>query len=82
LPSFSSSCVTARHWCLQSLLKYRKVLYWRTASGEEVDFVIETPARTIPIEVKAATRVSAGDARGLESFLEEYADAGLQAWRS
>ncbi|MEJ1965872.1 MAG: ATP-binding protein [Gammaproteobacteria bacterium] len=51
-----------------------EVLYWRTATGEEVDFVIETPARTIPIEVKAATRVSASDARGLESFLEEYTD--------
>jgi predicted AAA+ superfamily ATPase len=52
-----------------------EILYWRTAAGEEVDFVIETPARTIPIEVKAATRVSASDARGLESFLEEYADS-------
>jgi uncharacterized protein len=51
-----------------------EVLYWRTASGEEVDFVIETPARTIPIEVKAAARVSPSDARGLESFLEEYSD--------
>lgn len=51
-----------------------EVLYWRTASGEEVDFVIETPARTIPIEVKAAARVSPADARGLETFLEEYAD--------
>jgi len=50
-----------------------EVLYWRTASGEEVDFVIETPARTIPIEVKTAARVSPSDARGLESFLEEYA---------
>ncbi len=42
-----------------------EVIYWRTATGDEVDFVIETPARTIPIEVKAATRVSTGDARGL-----------------
>ncbi len=37
-----------------------------------MDFVIETPSRTLPIEVKAATRVSPGDARGLESFLDEY----------
>lgn len=51
-----------------------EVLYWRTATGEEVDLVIETPSRTIPIEVKTATRLSPADARGLESFLEEYAD--------
>jgi predicted AAA+ superfamily ATPase len=57
-----------------------EVLYWRTVSGEEVDFVIETPSRTLPIEVKAATRVSPSDARGLTAFLEEYAsssDGGL-----
>lgn len=51
-----------------------EVLYWRTAAGEEVDLVIETPSRTVPIEVKAATRVGPADARGLESFLDEYAD--------
>jgi predicted AAA+ superfamily ATPase len=51
------------------------VVYWRTASGEEVDFVIETPTRTLPIEIKAATRVSPSDARGLESFLDEYPDS-------
>ncbi len=49
-----------------------EVLYWRTAAGQEVDFVIETASRTLPIEVKAATRLSAADARGLESFLQEY----------
>jgi uncharacterized protein len=57
-----------------------EVLYWRTTSGEEVDFVIETPSRTLPIEVKTATRVSPGDARGVESFLDEYpntSDGGL-----
>ena len=52
-----------------------EVLYWRTASGEEVDFVIETATRTIPIEVKAATRLAPADARGLESFLDEYASS-------
>lgn len=57
-----------------------EVLYWRTASGLEVDFVIETPRRLLPIEVKAAGRVTAGDAKGVEAFLDEYpdlADGGL-----
>lgn len=51
-----------------------EILYWRTASGEEVDFVIETPSGVLPIEVKSATRVSRADARGLEAFLTEYGD--------
>lgn len=51
-----------------------EVLYWRTATGIEVDFVIETPQRLLPIEVKAATRVVPSDAKGLEAFLDEYPD--------
>ncbi len=52
-----------------------EILYWRTASGQEVDFVIETPKRLVPIEVKAAARVTPADARGLEAFLDEYKGA-------
>ena len=51
-----------------------EVLWWRTATGQEVDFVIETPARVLPVEVKASGRVTPADARGLETFLDEYAD--------
>jgi predicted AAA+ superfamily ATPase len=51
-----------------------EVLYWRTATGQEVDFVVETPKRLLPIEVKASTRVSAADVKGLEAFLDEYPD--------
>jgi uncharacterized protein len=57
-----------------------EVLYWRTATGIEVDFIIETPDRLLPIEIKAAARVTTADAKGLESFLDEYpdlADGGL-----
>jgi hypothetical protein len=51
-----------------------EILYWRTAGGVEVDFVIETPRRLLPIEVKTATRAVPADAKGLESFLKEYRD--------
>lgn len=51
-----------------------EVLYWRTATGIEVDFVIETPNRLLPIEIKASARVTPADARGLEAFLDEYPD--------
>jgi hypothetical protein len=51
-----------------------EILYWRTATGIEVDFVIERPNRLLPIEVKAAARVTPADAKGLEAFLDEYPD--------
>lgn len=49
-----------------------EVLYWRTASGDEVDFVIETGGRLIPIEVKSMARPRQADARHLRTFRDEY----------
>jgi len=54
--------------------------YWRTATGEEVDFVIERGDDLMPIEIKASSTVSVADARHLQSFRSEYrarARAGL-----
>jgi predicted AAA+ superfamily ATPase len=61
-------------------LEHAEVGYWRTASGEEVDFVIEAGGRLLPIEVKASARPRLTDARHLRSFRTEYgkkARAGL-----
>jgi predicted AAA+ superfamily ATPase len=49
-----------------------EVLYWRTATGEEVDFVIEAGRTLLPIEVKATGRPRVGDAKHLRTFREEY----------
>lgn len=49
-----------------------ELAYWRTASGEEVDFVIEASGRLLPIEVKAGGRPRLSDARHLRSFGAEY----------
>ena len=57
-----------------------EVFYWRTAVGEEVDFVIEAGGRLLPIEVKATARPRLRDAEHLRSFRAEYgtrARAGL-----
>ena len=54
--------------------------YWRTATGEEVDFVVESGSRLLPIEIKATTKPRMQDARHLQSFREEYGNrsrAGL-----
>lgn len=51
-----------------------QLLYWRTHDGEEVDFVIESADRLLPIEVKAAARVGHADARHVRTFREQYGD--------
>ncbi len=48
------------------------VLYWRTAAGVEVDFVIEDGGTLLPIEVKASTALGSRDAAAATTFLEEY----------
>jgi predicted AAA+ superfamily ATPase len=57
-----------------------EIAYWRTASGEEVDLVIEAGGRLLPIEIKAGGRPRLADAAHLRSFRAEYgkrARAGL-----
>lgn len=51
-----------------------EVLFWRTATDLEVDFVLETRGGLLPVEVKAATSPGFTDTRGLRAFREEYRD--------
>ena len=52
------------------------LFYWRTASGQEVDVVLEDRAgRVVGVEVKAAATLSANDVRGL---LAQETAAGKQ----
>jgi predicted AAA+ superfamily ATPase len=57
-----------------------EVFYWRTAVGEEVDLVIDSGGRLLPIEVKAFARPRLADTAHLRAFQAEYgkdARAGL-----
>jgi uncharacterized protein len=49
--------------------------YWRTTTGEEVDFVVETDTGLLPIEVKATRRPTLADATHLRAFRAEYGSA-------
>jgi hypothetical protein len=72
---------------LQDLLAWRdarldraQIGYWRTAIGEELDFVIEAGGRLLPVEVKASARPRLADSAHLRTFRTEYgrkARAGL-----
>jgi predicted AAA+ superfamily ATPase len=52
-----------------------EILYWRTAAGEEVDFVVEVGRQLIPIEVKATPRPRLRDAAPLRAFRADYGKA-------
>ena len=50
------------------------ILFWRTSKGVEVDLVIETPHRLLPIEIKNTPSLRVDSARHLLTFLDEYPD--------
>ncbi|MCC6765409.1 MAG: DUF4143 domain-containing protein [Deltaproteobacteria bacterium] len=46
--------------------------YWRTVDGAEIDFILETPRETIPIEVKYTANPRPADAREVERFVQRH----------
>ncbi len=53
------------------------VHYWRTVRGDEVDFVIETGAGLLPVEVKSTTRPRLAHTHGISMFRSEYGSRAL-----
>lgn len=49
-----------------------EIFYWRTQTGNEVDFVIESRGRVLPIEVKSTERPRQDDIKHLRTFCAEY----------
>ena len=63
-----------RAWCDYS--GYEKSLfYWRTATDDEVDFIIYTPKDFVALEVKNADKVSRSDLSALKLFKRDYPEA-------
>ncbi|MDE3243284.1 MAG: ATP-binding protein [Nitrospirota bacterium] len=63
----------------ETLTPRPEILYWRTVSGAEVDFVIERAGKVVPMEVKASGRPRATDIQHLRLFLAEYGKAAPHA---
>ena len=57
------------------LARATEVLWWRTASGTEVDFVIEQGRKLVAVEVKSTATPRSSDARQLAAFRDEYGSA-------
>jgi uncharacterized protein len=49
-----------------------RIYFWRTATGEEVDFVVERNGRLLPVEAKLTASPKPEHARGIERFRELY----------
>jgi predicted AAA+ superfamily ATPase len=52
-----------------------RLCFWRTKSGNEVDFIVYGNDTFCAIEVKSTTRVHDKMLRGLQAFREDYPDA-------
>jgi uncharacterized protein len=53
-------------------LERAELAYWRSTTGEEVDFVIETGGHLLPVEVKAGAQPRLADVAHLRTFRKEY----------
>jgi len=66
------------HAQLLALLSRRSgpesLFYWRTHAGAEVDLVLSTGGRLLPIEVKWSAAPGRSSLRGIESFLADHGE--------
>jgi predicted AAA+ superfamily ATPase len=72
------------NYVLTDLLAWRdtetprpEISYWRTASGEEVDFIVDRKRKLLAIEIKSGGAPSARDAAHLKAFCAEYGSQAL-----
>lgn len=56
----------------ESMEPAASVYYWRTASGKEIDFVIEHGRRLMAVEVKLTQSPKTSDIKNLLSFMDDY----------
>jgi predicted AAA+ superfamily ATPase len=56
------------------------VTFWRTASGQEVDLLVEENGKLVPIEVKATATPRPGMASGLQAFVPDYPNCADRGW--
>ncbi len=55
-----------------------RLAYWRTKSGNEVDFIVWGQAGFWALEVKHTTSIRPRDLRGLKAFREDYPEAEIR----
>lgn len=48
-----------------------RLYYWRTKTKEEVDIIVYTPERLLPIEIKSNKKIQTRHLKGIKSFLRK-----------
>lgn len=71
-PIFENLCFNEFHKILTASTNQLNIYFWRTASGAEVDFVIENGDQLIPIEVKFSSTYGGYDLKNLLRFKQNY----------
>ncbi len=56
------------------------VYFWRTSTGTEVDLVVDTGQRLVPIEVKLSATPNRAMARGIEVFRKDFPKQATQGY--
>lgn len=57
-----------------------QVYFWRTSSGTEVDVVVETQGRLVPVETKTSATPNRRMARGIEAFCDQLGDRAAKGY--
>jgi uncharacterized protein len=57
-----------------------QVYFWRTAAGTEVDIVVETGGKLVPIEVKLSATPRPAMAASIRTFQEDFGDKALPGY--
>jgi predicted AAA+ superfamily ATPase len=57
-----------------------QVYYWRTSTGTEVDILIETAGKLVPIEVKLSATPQPAMASSIKTFQEDFGDKAMSGY--
>ena len=65
---------------LDSVSNYHKIYFWRTHSGQEVDFVVQIGEQIVPFEVTYSIQVLPKKVRNLKVFLKDNPKANFAVY--
>lgn len=69
---FETWAINYIHQQFGTLATAPKTYHWRTASGAEVDLILERSGKLYPIEMKCKTHLSKADLSGMKAFRDTY----------
>lgn len=79
---FENAIVERLNTIMSLTVHEARLHYWRTKTKEEVDIVVYTPERLLPIEIKSDKKIQTKHLKGIRSFLvREKEKAGVLVGR-